>query len=187
MLVNWHSEFQVIIHTRSWKYEWWDKPRSLNHQQDKKTHDDDGFNHINACFPLHNDSIHLLYSHSHFLCQCFNFFVLITRCLFKSWPEGAALLLLLRFLPAPGEADDISRTKISMIISARYLTIPIIMELTINTPTTSRFGGNRGNQLVSVHETIPSGQHLENKSRQLNQLLTGHNPLVLSIRKSILC
>ena len=31
------------------------------------THHHDSFNHINASFPLHNASIHLLYVHSHFL------------------------------------------------------------------------------------------------------------------------
>jgi len=124
--------------------------------------------------------IHISFSHS------FDFFVLITRCLFKSSQEAAALLLLLLFLPAPGEADDLSTTRISMTISAHYPTITMIVEETIRDPMTSLFGDHPGKHWASGPQKIPSRQQLENVSWQLDCQLGQHNPYILSVRRSIL-
>jgi len=89
--------------------------------------------------------IHISFSHS------LNFFFLITRLLFKSWYEGAALLLLLLFLPVPAEADDLSTTRITMKISAWYPPNTMIVEMTIQNPRMSLFGDHPGKQSARGH------------------------------------
>jgi hypothetical protein len=49
----------------------------------------------------------------------------------KSQPEGAELFLSCIFLPAPGEADNISTMRISMTIAAQYPTMTRIIEMTL--------------------------------------------------------
>ena len=73
-----------------------------------------------------------------------NFFVLINCRLFKSRQVGAAHLLPLLFLPAPGEADDQSTMRITMTISVRYPTISMIVNMTIQNPMTCLFGDHPG-------------------------------------------
>ena len=111
---------------------------------------------------IYSTFIHIACTHS-----CHSF-IHITRCLFQSWQEGAALLLLLLILPAAGEPDNLSTTKISMTISAWYLTITRIVKTTIHNPRMRLFGDHQGKQWGSSHQQIPSRQHLENKSWQLN-------------------
>jgi len=48
--------------------------------------------------------------------------------------------VLLLFLPAPGETDDLSTMRISMMISAQYQTITLIVEMTIQDLTKSVLG-----------------------------------------------
>jgi len=55
-----------------------------------------------------------------------------------------------------------------MTISVKYLTITMIVEMTFQNPTRSLFGDHPGKQWASGHQKIPSRQHLENKSQQLN-------------------
>jgi len=75
---------------------------------------------------IYSTFIHISCSHS------FNYFVLITCCVFISWQECATLLLLLLlFLPAPGEADNLSTMRISKTISAWYPTISLIVDMTM--------------------------------------------------------
>jgi hypothetical protein len=52
---------------------------------------------------------------------------------------------------------------ISMIISPRCPTIPMIVEMTIHNPTTSMFNDHPGKQLPSAHPKIPSCHHLDNE------------------------
>jgi len=184
MLVTWHSEFWVSVHPSSWKCGRQDKPTFLNCRQNEKTHHDNAFNHINTFFPLHNTLIHLLYVHSHFLWSLLEFFVLNTCRLCKSWTEGAALLLLF-FPPGWAKADDLSTTRILMTISAWYLTIPMIVEMTIQNPSTSLFGDHAGKQWAGGHQKIPSHQHLENELRKINHLLRQHNLYIGSVGRSI--
>jgi len=87
---------------------------------------------------IYSAFIHISFSHS------FNFVVLITRCLFKSWQNGATFLLLLLFLWAPGEAHNLSTLRISIAISARSPAITLINEMMIKNPTTSLFGHHPG-------------------------------------------
>ena len=129
---------------------------------------------------VYSTFIHVSFSHS------FNFFVLITCRLFKSWQEGAAHLLLLLFLPALAEAEDLSTTRISMTISAWDGTLKLIVVMTFQNRTTSLFGDHPGTLWASGHQTIPSCQQLDNKSRQLNQLLRLRNPNILSVSRNIL-
>ena len=58
--------------------------------------------------------VHISFRHS------FNIFILITRRLFESWHEGAPLVCLLAFLPAPGEAENLSMVRITMTLWTRY-------------------------------------------------------------------
>jgi len=116
----------------------------------------------------------------------FNCFVLITCRLFISWEEGAALLLLLLLPPAPGEADNLSMTRMSITISARHLRISMIIEITIRHSMMSLFGDHRGRHWASGHQVIPSCQHLENESQQLNSLLHWCNVYILNFGRSIL-
>jgi len=102
--------------------------------------------------------------------HCCNSFVLITRRLVKSWQAGAALLLLLLFLPAPREADNLSTTRISMAISAPYRTITMIVEMAVQNSMTSLFGDHPARPWASSHQKICSRQQLENESQQLNWL-----------------
>jgi hypothetical protein len=44
----------------------------------------------------------------------------------------------------------------------------MIVEMTFQNPTTSLFGDHPGQQWASSHQKIPSRQHLENESQQLN-------------------
>jgi len=115
-----------------------------------------------------------------------NFFVPITRHLFKSWQESTALVLLLPFLPAPGEADDLSTTRISMMILVWYLTIGMSIEMTFQHPTTSLFGDCPAKQWVSGQQTNLSRQQVEDESQQLKSLLHQRNPYILSTARSIL-
>jgi len=55
-----------------------------------------------------------------------------------------------------------------MMISAGYPTITMIVEMAIQNPTTSLFGDHPAEQWASGHQNIPSHQHLENESWQLN-------------------
>jgi hypothetical protein len=55
-----------------------------------------------------------------------------------------------------------------MTISARYLTISILVAMTIQNPTTILFGDHPGKQWRTSRQKIPSRQHLENKAQQLN-------------------
>jgi len=75
--------------------------------------------------------------------------------------------------------------RISIMISTQYPTITMIIEMTIHYPTTSVFGDHPRMQWASAHQKIPSRQHLENESRQLNQLLPRRNPHVLQVKRSI--
>jgi len=77
-------------------------------------------------------------------------------------------------------------TRISMTISGRYPTITINIEMTIQNLTMSLFGDHPGKQWASGHQQIPSRQHLENQSRQLNLVLRRPNPYILSVGRSIL-
>ena len=91
----------------------------------------------------------------------FNIFLLITHHLFESWHECPVLLLLLHFLPAHGEADNLSMMMISMTISTQYLTITVIVEMTIQDLMTSSCCDHPAKQLAAGHQKIPSPQHLE--------------------------
>ena len=113
-------------------------------------------------------------------------FVHITRYLFKLWHEGDAPFPLLLSLPAPGETDDLSMTRISMTISARYPTITMLVEKTIPDPMMGLFGDHSGKQSASGHRTIPLHQHMENKSRLLNYLLHWRDLYLVSIGRFIL-
>jgi len=55
-----------------------------------------------------------------------------------------------------------------MMISAQYPTISIIVEMTLQNPTTSLLGDHSGKKWASGDQIIPSRQHLENESQQLN-------------------
>jgi len=94
-----------------------------------------------------------------------NSIVLITCHHFKFWQAGSALLLHLLFLPAPGEEDDLSKTRIPMTISAGYQTVTMIIARIIQNSMMSLFGHHPGKQWASGHQMIPSHQHLENKLR----------------------
>ena len=97
-----------------------------------------------------------------------DFFVLTTRRLFESWHEGPALLLLLLFIPAHGEADNVATMWIPMTIAAQYWTRTFIIEMKIRIPMTTLIADHAAMQLISGHQHIHSRQHLESKSRLLN-------------------
>jgi len=118
--------------------------------------------------------------------HCLNSSILTTRRLFESWPVGATLHLLLLFILEPGEADDQSTTKISMMMSAWYLTISMIVMMTIQNPTTSLFCDHPAKQWATGHRKCCSRQHLLHESRELNQFPCRCNHFILSIRRSIL-
>jgi hypothetical protein len=48
------------------------------------------------------------------------------------------------------------------------VTIPTIIEMTMQKPMTTLFGDHPGKQLASGHQKIPSGQYLKNESQQLD-------------------
>jgi len=123
--------------------------------------------------------IDISFSHS------FYFYFFITCRLFESWQEGATLLLLLLFLPPPGEAENLSTMRISMTISAQYQIITMIVKMTIQHLTTSLFSDHPRKQWAGSHPRIPSRQDLENMSLQLNSLLHQCDPYILSIGWSI--
>jgi len=50
-----------------------------------------------------------------------------------------ALLHLLLFLPAPGEADNLSTTQISMMVAMQYPTITMIIEIVTSWVTSDMF------------------------------------------------
>jgi len=116
--------------------------------------------------------------------HCVNFFLLITRRLFKLWHSGAALPLLLVFQSAPGVADDLSMTMISMGISAPYPTNTMIIEMTLHNPMRNLFGDHSWKQAATGEEMIPSCQHLEDESRQLNQVLLRWDSYILTVGRS---
>jgi len=130
---------------------------------------------------IYSTFIHISFSH-----WC-NFFLVITCLLFKSWHKGSAmLLLLLFFLPAPGEADELSTMRNSMMIPARCMTIRMIFTITIQNPMMSLFSDHPGTHWVCGHQMIPSRQHFESKLGQLNPLLPRCNPNILSIGRVVL-
>jgi len=94
--------------------------------------------------------IYYTFFHSSFSHSCKSF-VLTTCHLFKSWHEGAALPLLLHFLAAPGEGDDLLTTRIWMMISVQYPTVSLIVKMTIQNPMTSLFENYPGHQQASGH------------------------------------
>ena len=102
--------------------------------------------------------------------------VLIISRLSKSWQQRATLRLLLRFLLAPGEAEDLSTTRILITVSARYPMITIMVEMTIQNLTMSLLGDLPGQQWASSLRKITSHQHLENESLQLNYVDFGAIP-----------
>jgi len=124
--------------------------------------------------------IHISFSH------CYNFVIHITNRLFESWHKGAALLLIHLSLPAPVEAENLSTTRFSIMISARHLVITIIITMTIQNLMTSLLGHHPGKQLASGYQEISSHQHLDNKWGQLNSLLCRCNPYILSVGRSVL-
>ena len=73
-----------------------------------------------------------------------------------------------------------------MTFSARYLTMTMIVEMTVQNLTTSLFSDHPGKQWVSGHQKIPSCQHLEMELQQLIEVLRQHNPYILSIGRAIL-
>jgi len=87
--------------------------------------------------------------------------------------------------PAPGDADNLSTMRISMMISARSVTITMIVEMNIQNPTTGLLGDHPGNRCASGHRKIPSPQHWYNESWWLIHLLCRRNPNILSIGRSI--
>ena len=98
-------------------------------------------------------SIHISCSH------CWNFFVFVIHSIFKLWREGATFLLLLHFLPVPGEADELSMTRSSMMISPLYLTITMLVKKTFQDLIMSLLGDYCGNQWARGHQTMSSSQH----------------------------
>jgi hypothetical protein len=62
----------------------------------------------------------------------FHHSVLSIRHLFKLWHEGTAHLILLLFLPIPGEWDNLSTMTILKMFSAKYCTITMIAEMTFS-------------------------------------------------------
>lgn len=94
---------------------------------------------------IYSTLIHISFSHS-----C-NFFIVITRHLFKSLQDAAALLLLLHILAAAWSAHYLFTTTISMVISALYPTITLIMKRTILNPTTCLLTHHPGMQCASGH------------------------------------
>lgn len=76
----------------------------------------------------------------------FNILILITHRLFKSWQECPAHLLFLCILPAPSEADNLGMRRMLQLISAQYPTIAMMVEMTIQNPTTSLISDHPGKQ-----------------------------------------
>jgi hypothetical protein len=74
--------------------------------------------------------------------HCFIFFVLITHHLLKSWEADAALLLLLLYLPAPGDTNHLSTIRISTTTTTQYLIVNIVVKMTIPNPTMSLFSSH---------------------------------------------
>ena len=110
---------------------------------------------------IYSALIHFAFSH------IYNYFVLITCRLFKSWQEAAALLHHLLLIPTPREADDLFMTRISTTVLVWYPTTLMILKMTIQNLTMSLFGDHPGQQLASGNQKIPSCQYLENELRQL--------------------
>lgn len=73
-----------------------------------------------------------------------------------------------------------------MMISEKYPTIPLMVEMRFQNPKTSLFGNYLGTQCASCHRKIPSAQNSENQSQQLNFPLCECNPDIPSVRHSIL-
>jgi len=105
---------------------------------------------------IYSTFIHIYFS------QWFYLFVLITHLLFKSWQESAAQLLLRLLLPAPGEADNLSTTRILMTITVWYPTITMIVRMTIQNLMTNFFGNHPGKKYASGLQKIHSRQHWQN-------------------------
>jgi len=119
-----------------------------------------------------------------------NVSVVITRRLFESSHECAAIVLLLLLLRASGEGHNLYTTRISttisLMISVPYQTISLVIKITIPNPMPSIFADHLEQQWASGHQMIPSCQHLENKSHRLNQLLHQCYPYIMSVGRSIL-
>jgi hypothetical protein len=62
----------------------------------------------------------------------FHHSVLSIRHLFKLWLEGTAHLILLLFLPIPGDWDNLSTMTILKMLTAKYCTITMIAEMTFS-------------------------------------------------------
>jgi len=76
--------------------------------------------------------------------------------------------------------------RISMRISAWYLKITMIVNMTIQNPTISLCSNYLGMQSQSGHQVIPSHQHLENELWQLHHLVSRHNPYIRAAGRCIL-
>jgi len=120
-----------------------------------------------------------------FFSYSFTISVLITCCLCISWQQGAVLLHLL-FHQGPREAEDLTKMRISMTITAWYPTITIIVKMTIDIPKTTLFNENPRMCWASGRQNIPLHQHLEHKSLQPNWHPDQRNPYILSIVRPIL-
>jgi len=185
MPVTGHSYSRVPVDPRSWKCGWQDKPKSWNHQQDRKMHHDDACNHINTFLASYNALIHLPYIHSHFHYS--------HLWLYRTYHSPPFQIMTKRWCsPSPpplpsdqGEADDLSMMRISMTISAQYPTIRMIVRMTVQNMMTSLFSDHPGKQWASGHQDITSSDHLENGSRQLSWVLHRFNLYILSIGRSI--
>ena len=104
----------------------------------------------------------------------FNLFVLITHRLFKSSHNGTTLLHLLRRI-APAEEDNLSATGISMPMSAWYLWVTMIVEMTILNQVMSLSSNHPTESLASGHQKSLVCQHFKNEWRQLDWLLCRGN------------
>lgn len=92
----------------------------------------------------------------------FCFLLHITCHMFKSWHQGTVLLFLnFLLIPGPGEEDKQSTVRISRMIAPSYLTISMIVKMTIQIPMTSLFCNHPGKHYTSGHGKIYSHQHLE--------------------------
>jgi hypothetical protein len=113
-----------------------------------------------------------------------NLFLLNPRCLFESWHEGAALLLLL-IHPAPGEANTQSMTRILMTIPAWYQAITMIVMIKIQNPTTSIFSDHLGKQWASDDQRILSRRQFKIESQQPNLLRWQRTADILRVGRPI--
>ena len=75
--------------------------------------------------------------------------------------------------------------RISITILARYPTTNMIVETTIQNPTTSLFRYHSGKQWASGQQQISSQQHLKSKSHQLLWLKRWRNSFILRVGRSI--